>query len=223
MRVSFAGLKSRRMLVAASLAATVILGTGLILASSADSLSGSEARSLLQRVFGAAFKKNQIQIRSINSAVGGGAIVEAQLETAFRFTRDGRTWKAAEMRLGDRNWESLELIDEGIKREKMRRTVGELERVAEALDAYKKVHGRYVVAEDFMKLLDEIAPRFLGPIVQFDYWGTPLAYHGSEAQYRLSSAGPDRQLGNADDLVAEKGGARAFALPLKETQHGAGR
>jgi hypothetical protein len=82
-------------------------------ARAAGSLSSAEARLLLQRVFGAELKSDQIRIKSIKpGAAGENVIVEAQIETAFRFTRVGRDWRIAEVRLGDRQWESMDLIDE---------------------------------------------------------------------------------------------------------------
>lgn len=188
--------------VLGSILALLVLGSGWILSgASADVISAGEARTLLQHLGGGDLKKNQIQIKKI----GSGGIVDAQIETAFRFVRDGREWKATEIRLGDKQWESLELIDEGVKREKARRTSAALEKIAIGLDAYQAANGRFVVAEEYIKLLDELAPKYYGPIVYVDLWGTPLAYRGAEKGFKLSSAGADRLLNTADDLVLEKG------------------
>ncbi|MEP7274259.1 MAG: hypothetical protein ABI882_22380 [Acidobacteriota bacterium] len=208
-RMSFNGFKSAsaHSLLAVILPIVMIacFGGGWILAASADSLSAGDARALLQRIFGADFKKNQVQIKKISSGIGGGALVDARIETTFRFAREGRDWKAVEMRVGDRQWESLELVDEAVRREKTRRTTAVLEKIAASLAAYHRVSGRYVVADEFMKLLDELAPRYFGPIVYFDHWGTPLTYRGTETGYRLASAGPDRAPDTSDDLVLENG------------------
>jgi hypothetical protein len=196
-------LTSRHFLPAIAVLAIACFGTGWILAGSADNIPAGEARSLLQHLFGAEFKKNQIVIKKVGS--GSDPIVEAQIETAFRFERDGRDWKIAEMRLGDRQWESVELINDAIKKEKTRRTAAMLQKVASSLDSYHEAKGGYVVAEEFVKLLDELAPRYLGPIVQFDYWGTPLRYRGGASSYRLASSGPDRTPDTPDDVVVENG------------------
>ena len=84
----------------------------------ADELDLKTARTLLQTILGSDLKKEQIQVKSIKS----GGSVEAQIETTFRFAREGKEWKIAEVRLGDKHWESIELVEEAIKREKARRT-----------------------------------------------------------------------------------------------------
>jgi hypothetical protein len=206
MKLTFEPPKSTRAAAVSALVICGVFASGWVFARAAGSLSSSEARLLLQRVFGAELKSDQIRIKSIKpGAAGENVIVEAQIETAFRFTRAGRDWRIAEVRLGDRQWESMDLIDEAIKRERARRTVGLLEKVAEGIEGYRRARGGYVVADSFTKLLDEIAPRYLSPIVEFDRWGTPLSYQGSATRYRLSSAGPDRLPGTGDDLIMENG------------------
>lgn len=196
-------LKSWHVLPAVAFLAIVSFGTGWIVAGSADSISAGDARSLLQHIFGADFKKDQIVIKKVGS--GSDPIVEAQIETAFRFVRDGRDWKLGEIRLGDRHWESLDLINEAIKKEKTRQTQAMLLKVAASLDAYHQAKGGYVATEEFMKLLDELAPKYLGPIVHLDFWGTPLRYRGGGSSYRLASSGPDRAPDTPDDLIVENG------------------
>lgn len=214
--MSLESFKISRILPALVLLTAVCLCSGWILAGAADSLSAGDARALLQRIVGADFKKNQVQIKKIGSGGGGGTLVDAQIETAFRFVREGREWKVAEVRLGDRQWESLELIDEAIKREKTRRTAAVLDKVATSLDAYRSAKGAYVVADNFTKLLDELAPRYFGPIVQFDLWGTPFRYQGQASHYRLASSGPDKVADTADDLVVETGAPKSIASEKPE-------
>jgi hypothetical protein len=205
--MNLGGLKIRHLLPAIAVLAIVSFTAGWLAAGSADTISAGDARSLLQHIFGADFKKDQIVIKKVGS--GNDPIVEAQIETAFRFVRDGRDWKVGEMRLGDRQWESIDLINEAIKAEKTRRTQAMLQKVAQSLDAYRQAKGSYVATEEFVKLLDELAPRYLGPIVQFDYWGTPLRYRGSASGYRLASSGPDRVADTPDDVIIESGELKA--------------
>jgi hypothetical protein len=42
----------------------------------------------------------------------------AQVETAYRVVRDKNEWRVADIRLGDRHWESFELIEEAVRRER---------------------------------------------------------------------------------------------------------
>lgn len=194
----------RRLSVAVLLAG--LLGGGWLYAGAASDLDLKQARSQLQRLFGADLKRDQVQIKNIKPGPGGGnVIVEAQVETAFHFTREGRDWRIAEIRLGDRQWESIELVEEAVRREKTRRTGQELLRVATGLDNYRRAHGGFVEAQEIGGLLDELVPRYLSPLVRFDLWGTPLNYQGAAAHYRLSSAGPDRRAGTPDDVVLEDG------------------
>src|SRR5262245_33368378 len=89
----------------------------------ADALSARKAREILQNIAGANLKKDQVQIVRISSgATGNEAIVEAQIETAFRLAKTKGEWRIAEIRLGDRQWESFELFEEALRREKIRRT-----------------------------------------------------------------------------------------------------
>lgn len=176
----------------------------------AGQLSAARARDLLRRLGGAEFTRDQVRIKSVNAGVGsGGVVVEAQIETAVRFTEKNGEWRAAEIRLGDRHWESVDLILEAVRREKIRRTEAMLSRVAEGLEAYRRERGSYVVAESLDGLINALDQRFLDPRVRFDLWQQPLSYRGTAATFRLSSAGPDRQPGTSDDLVVTNGQTKA--------------
>jgi hypothetical protein len=177
------------------IAAGALVGAG----AAADELDLKTARTLLQTILGSDFKKEQIQVKNIKS----GGLVEAQIETTFRFAREGKEWKIAEVRLGDRHWESIELVEEAIKREKARRTQALLGEIASRIESYRGAHGSYVEADSFDKLLDKLSPQFLNPIVRFDLWGEPLSYEGNQSTYKLASAGPDGKPGTADDIVVE--------------------
>lgn len=188
---------------------SVILAVGIALGAKppADHLDANTARSLLQTILGSDLKKNQIVIKNIKSESSDNPIVEAQVETAYRFSRDGKGWKIADVRLGDRQWESLELIETAVKAEKSRRTQALLQRIGESLESFRTSQGSqggYIVAGDFDKMLDQLAPRFLNPVVRLDFWGSPLTYDGSANAYKLASPGPDLKPGTADDLVVEK-------------------
>lgn len=173
-------------------------------------LDVARIRQLLQTVAGANLKKQQVEIKSIANGVGGdNAVVEARLETAFRFARASGAWQVAEIRLGDQQWESIELIETALRREKERRTTGLLRRVADGLEAYRREKGQFVPTDDFGVLLDHLSPRYLGDPLRFDWWGTQFVYRGTAAGYQLLSAGADRKTGTKDDLIIENGVLRA--------------
>lgn len=162
-----------------------------------------QVRDLLRHLGGADFRDEQIEIRRIGGGVAGDVVVEARIETAYRLRREKDRWKVAEMRLGDRHWESMELIEEAVRREKTRRTLTIIEQLSAGLAAYRAAEGRFVAAEGIAGLLDALSPRYVAFPHRLDLWGTELHYEGTAARYSLRSAGPDRKIGTEDDLVSE--------------------
>jgi hypothetical protein len=159
---------------------------------------------------GANWSSNQIELKSISNGVGSdNAVVEARVETAFRLAKQNGDWHVAEIRLGDRQWESLDLVEIAVKHEKERRTTGLLQRIADGLQAYQREKGQYPASGEISALLDYLAPRYLGDPIRFDWWGTQFSYQGTATTYRLSSAGADRKNGTKDDLTIENGVLKA--------------
>lgn len=172
----------------------------------ADTLSIKQARELLQHLAGANLSKDQVQIKKIEAGIGsGGTIVEAQIETAFRVKKEKSGWQIADVRLGDRQWESFELVEEAIKREKARRTTALMMQLADGLTAYQKERGQFAATNQIAELLDFLSPRYLSAAPRFDLWGKEFEYKGSSSGYSLSSAGPDGKRHTKDDLVLENG------------------
>ena len=98
-----------------------------LVAAPPETLSVRKARELIQKLAGANLNKDQVEIKDISPGLNGGdVIVEARIETAFRMTRENGDWQISEVRLGDRQWESFELIEEAVRREKVRRTTSML-------------------------------------------------------------------------------------------------
>jgi hypothetical protein len=185
--------------------------SGFLLASAiayaaAGGLTVRQARELLQNIAGASLKKDQVQILKISGGItGNDAIVEAQIETAFRVIKEKGNWRIAEVRFGDRQWESFELIEEAVRREKIRRTSLLLKKMAEAIEAYRKDFGQIPATKDIATLLDHISPRYITSPERFDYWGRQFEFRVEEGGYRLISSGPDLKSGTRDDLVVENG------------------
>ena len=187
--------------------ALVMVGVALALVwagAFAGALGAREAREKIAAALGLD-KADRVHVKSI-SAMSGDAIVEAQVEAAFRLTtdKDGK-WKAVEVRTGDRRWESLELIDTAVGKEKALRTTAELRTIVTALEAYKRERGHCVVAETGAALIDHLAPRYLGTVTRLDAWSHELQYKGTETSYRIASVGPDGKPNTADDIVFENG------------------
>ena len=185
----------------------LLLGSGAYWwVEAADTIGVKQARELIQNIAGANFTKDQVQIKNISSGVGGGGVVvEAQIETAFRLTKGKDGWQITEARLGSGQWESFELIEEALRREKIRRTSELLKQIADGIGAYKNDRGKFMETEKIGELLDFLSPRYLKKPRRFDLWGEELVFRGSADGYRLVSNGPDRKSGTKDDLVIENG------------------
>jgi hypothetical protein len=171
----------------------------------ARELGAREAREKIARTLGLD-KPDKVHIKNISRGMGGEAIVEAQFEAAFRFAEDKEgNWQAVEVRTGDRNWESIELIQTALRKEKALRTGADLRTIASALEAYRRESGSYVQADSGSVLIDHLAPRYLNSIIRLDAWSRELSYKGTAGGYRLFSLGPDGKLDTDDDIVFENG------------------
>ena len=171
----------------------------------ARELGAREAREKIAQALGFD-KPNNVHIKNISRGMGNEAIVEAQFDAAFRFTPDKEgKWQAVDVRAGDRKWESIELIQTALRKEKALRTGAELRAIATALEAYRRDKGSYVQAETGSALIDHLAPSYLSSIIRLDAWSRELNYKGSSNSYRLSSLGPDGKADTDDDIVFENG------------------
>ena len=168
-------------------------------------LGAREARQKIAEAVGLD-KPNQVHIKNISAGIGGEAVVEAQFDAAFRFTQDKQgNWNPVEVRTGDRKWESIELIQTAVRKEKMLRTTADLRTVVTALEAFHRERGFYVAAKTGAALVDNLAPRFLGSIIRLDAWSREFQYNGTADSYQLRSLGPDGKPDTGDDIVFENG------------------
>lgn len=184
------------------------LGCSLMLLSyveAADALSAKEARRLIARVAGIELNTNAVRVKQISSSASE-AIVVAEVEAAFRFTRgDGNKWRVAEIRIGSDKWEDVELLVRAVNAEKSARAQAELETLVTALDAYRRERGFYIVAEDQSVLVDHLSPRYTSSVLRLDPWHRPYKYKGAQSSFTLRSVGADGVEGTADDIVKAKG------------------
>jgi hypothetical protein len=172
--------------------------------SAADDLSAREARRLIARMAGIELPPDAVRVRSVSS-LGSSAVVEAQIETAFRFARgDDGKWRVAEVRTGDNRWEDIEMIARAVNQEKAERARAEMETVATALEAFRRERGFYVEAANAVALLDQLNPLYLARIIRTDPWHRPYIYEGGRSQYVLRSAGLDGKANTGDDIVLAK-------------------
>jgi len=171
----------------------------------ARELGAREAREKIAAALGIE-NADRVHIETINAGTGNEAIVEARFNAVFHFTTDKQGhWQAVEVRTGDRNWESIELIQTAVRKEKALRTTADLRTIATALEAFRRERGYYVAAETNSALIDNLAPRYLNAVIRLDAWSHEFQYKGSESGYRLASLGPDGKPESGDEIVFENG------------------
>lgn len=190
--------------------ASLLLAGTLIPAESARELSAGQAREILRHIGGGELHKSQVRIKQVSPGMtSSDAIVEAQIETAYRFNRTADGWQIADIRLGDQHWESYELITEAVRREKIRRTITLMQQLAAGIAAYQRDHGDLVAVGTPTNFFDLLAPQYISPTLRADLWGEQFIYQRDQQGYKIISSGPDRKMGSADDLVMENGVLRA--------------
>lgn len=171
----------------------------------ARELGTREAREKIARALGLE-NASQVRVKSVTPGMGGDAVVEAAIDTAVRFTKDkSGNWQAAEIRAGDRRWESIELLQSAINKEKSLRTAADMRTIATALEGFRRERGFYVVADTNAALIDNLSPRYIGSVIRLDAWSREFDYKGAASSYRLSSAGADGKSGTGDDIIIENG------------------
>jgi len=178
--------------VAASL--TIVYG--------AEALGTKEAREKIAQMDGlASLPIDSVKIKSIDNGMGGNAVVEAQIETAFKLKKSKSGWQVTDIRLGAGQWESLEVMKAAFNKEKSARTQADLNSLKVAIEAFRKERGTLVPAKNIVELTDTLAPTYMPSVIRLDAWGHDLIYVPTAQGYRLSSSGPDGKPGTADDLV----------------------
>ena len=193
--------KRNSLIALALIAATATFGFIINHVRAAGDLSPKEARRLIARMAGIQLPSDAVRIKDI-SAMGGSAVVTAQVETAFRFVKDDKNkWRVAEIRTGDRRWEDLDTLMKALNVEKSERARAELESIATALESYRRENGAYVEAKTEAALIDQLNPRYLSRIIRIDPWHQPYEYEGTRSSFVLRSAGPDEKVNTADDIT----------------------
>ena len=172
----------------------------------ADDLSPNQARKLIANLAGIKLPSDAVRVREV-SMLGSSATVVAQVETAFRFVKDGEgKWRVAEIRTGDNRWEDIDMLVRAVNTEKTERARAELETLATALEAFRRERGFYVVAKSEGALEDHLNPRYLARVIRVDPWHKPYLYEGTQASFTLRSAGADGKDNTPDDIVRQNTG-----------------
>jgi hypothetical protein len=167
-------------------------------------LSHDEARKKIAEIGRSNLVPAAIEIRRIVSQTNTEAIAEASITLAFQFKRDNpdTEWRIQAVRLGDREWISLDELLAGINEGRRRATTDGMQKLAEAVEKYRTTNGALPNARDIVTLTDILNPRYMSELVREDGWGKPILYEVTgPTAFRLTSDGPDGRRGTADDIV----------------------
>jgi hypothetical protein len=180
---------------------SILLVGSMFFVSAAGDLTAGEARKVIARMAGIQMPSDAVRVKSVSS-LGSSAIVEAQIQTAFKLEKgDDGNWRVAEIRTGDRTWENVDLIVKALNREKSKLAHSELETIATALESFRRERGFYVEAKTESALFDHLNPKYISRVIRLDPWSRPYQYEGTSAGFTLSSLGEDGKRNTSDDVV----------------------
>src|SRR2546425_9849853 len=106
-------------------------------------LSHDEARKRIADIGRSHLIQDAIEIRRIVSQSDTQAIAEATITLAFQFKRDNpdAEWRIQAVRLGDREWISLDELLSGINEGRRRTTTDAMQKLADAVEKYRASTG----------------------------------------------------------------------------------
>jgi len=149
------------------------------------------------------FDLNEKEVKVLSTQeMGNSAIAEVEVKTALKLTRRNGRWEIDEVRIGDRRWEKADHIRAVLNEGRRQTTARELENISAAIRRYSEQQGKTPAVSDFRSLMNALTPGYLATPYSVDAWAVPYQYRRlSVTGFEVSSAGPDRQPGTADDLV----------------------
>jgi hypothetical protein len=175
-------------------------------------LSHDEARRKIAEIGQSNLVPDAIEIRRIVSQTDTSAVAEASVTLAFQFKRASKNaeWRIEAVRLGDRDWISLDELLAAINEARRRTTIQGMQQLAEGVEKYRGTNGAPPGAMDIVKLTDTLYPAYMNVLVREDGWGNPIIYEViGPSSFKLISSGADRRRGTSDDIVVEN--SRAIA------------
>jgi type II secretion system (T2SS) protein G len=133
------------------------------------------------------------------------AIAEASVTLAFQFKRasGNSDWRIEAVRLGDRDWISLDELLAAINEGRRRTTTERMQQLAAGIEKYRSGTGNLPSMRDIVALTDILYPAYMSMLVREDGWGNPILFEVSGNTYRLISRGADGRRGTNDDIVVE--------------------
>src|SRR5436190_12528560 len=121
----------------------LLLGCLLLCTCTSARLSHDEARKKIAEIGRSNLVPDAIEIRRIVSQTDTQAIVEASITLAFQFKRDNPNaeWRIDAVRIGDRDWISLDELLAAINDGRRRLTLKSMQQLAEAIEKYRAANG----------------------------------------------------------------------------------
>ena len=168
-------------------------------------LNVKRARCLIASLFDVTMPSDSVRIQEISDlGVGSSAIAASLVRADFRFVRDAHGWQVSEFHSGNRSWIKLESVPDEVDALKRVRTNEDMNIIATALEAYRRVRGSFVVTDKHSVLIDGLTPRFLHRVIRLDSWHHPFQYQGTSDHFTIRSLGPDGKENTADDLIVTR-------------------
>jgi hypothetical protein len=170
-------------------------------------LTAKNARCLIASLFDVVVPSDAVRIKDISDLGLGSlpsAIAVSLVRADFRFIRDSQGWHVSEFHSGNRSWIKMESVRDEVDALKRASTNEDMNTIAAALEAYRRVRGSFVVAEKHSVLMDNLTPHFLHRVIRLDSWHHPFQYQGSTDHFTIRSLGPDGKENTADDIVVSR-------------------
>ncbi len=167
-------------------------------------------RCLLGSLFGLDVPSDAIRIQEIAPfalpfATQPSATVVAWIRVDARAVSDSKAgWRIAEIRTGSRDWVKLDQAVAALNQLKQNKAHADLQRIADALESYRRDRGGYIVSDSHAVLIDHLSPRYLRQVIRVDPWNQPYKYVGQRDRFTLISHGADGKEGTPDDIARTK-------------------
>src|SRR5262245_6869543 len=169
-------------------------------------LKGKQARCLVASLFAVNLPSDAVRIKDVSDlalplATENYALAVALVQANFRFNKGSGGWRVTDFRTGSRDWVSVEGVAAQIDAVKRAKATDDLNTVANALGAYSRARGTFVVSDKESVLIDYLSPRYLERVIRVDPWHNPYQYQGERDRFTLRSLGPDGKPDTGDDIV----------------------
>ena len=135
------------------------------------------------------------------SLMGSSAVAEVEVAGDFTLSKDARgRWRVTGFEVGGETLSNLDALWLAVNTRKAARAREDLASLGEALEAFRRERGFYIVGEDSVVLQDHLSPRYANRVIRLDPWHNPYRYSGSATAYTLASDGPDGKPNTDDDV-----------------------